>query len=347
MKELQYKKFSLKTHTKSQLAQQPSSCQFELTFGCGLHCRHCYCDCYNQPHFLKKELSTPAVKSLLDRIRKLGVIWLCFTGGDPLTRKDFGEIYSYAKKKGFLISVFISGYSLNKQHLELFKRQPPFVIEMTLNAVREQLYERISGVRGSFAKAIQAIQTLTKEKIPLKIKTLVTKDNFCQVAAIKKFLSLRGFSFFPDYHLFASLNGDTVVCQLRASVGDVMVLIGKEKNNDRNCGAVPKLKYPDSKLFWCALGAGQKFHVDPYGNLFLCPGIRSTSVSIVRRPISPVFKNMLQKVRESTFSARSKCADCRIRSWCLHCPGKAYAETRDMESPLDYYCRLTKEFLAR
>lgn len=264
-----------------------------------------------------------------------------------MTRKDFGEIYSYAKEKGFLISVFISGYFLSQQNLELFKRQPPFVIEMTLNAVSEQLHEYISRVKGSFAKAIQTIETLTKEKIPLKIKTLVTKDNLSQIPGIKKFLSLRGFSFFPDYHLFARLNGDTSVCQLRVSAGDVMVLIDKKKSNNRICGAVPKLKDYGNKLFWCALGAGQKFHIDPYGNLFLCPGIRNPSVSVVERTINPVFRKMLQKVRKSTFSARSKCANCRIRSWCLYCPGKAYLETKDMESFSDYYCQLTKEFLAR
>ena len=56
MKELQYRKFSVRTHARRGFMQQPSNCQFELTFGCRLHCRHCYSDCYNKAEFLKKEL---------------------------------------------------------------------------------------------------------------------------------------------------------------------------------------------------------------------------------------------------------------------------------------------------
>ncbi|MFQ5868041.1 MAG: radical SAM protein, partial [bacterium] len=87
MREIQYKTFSLRTHKKNWLLKRPNVCQFELTFGCNLHCKHCYTDCYNKPDCLKKELKTGEVKFILDKVYKAGVIWLCFTGGDPLTRK--------------------------------------------------------------------------------------------------------------------------------------------------------------------------------------------------------------------------------------------------------------------
>ncbi|GAF88367.1 unnamed protein product, partial [marine sediment metagenome] len=115
MREIQYKTFSLRTHKINWLLKRPNVCQFELTFGCNLHCKHCYTDCYNKPAYLKKELKTREVKFILDKVYKAGVIWLCFTGGDPLTRKDFLDIYSDAKDKGFIITLFTNGYSMTEE----------------------------------------------------------------------------------------------------------------------------------------------------------------------------------------------------------------------------------------
>ena len=56
MKEIQYKNFSFKRHTNALGQDKASVCQFELTYGCDLHCRHCYTDCYNKPDDQVKEL---------------------------------------------------------------------------------------------------------------------------------------------------------------------------------------------------------------------------------------------------------------------------------------------------
>jgi radical SAM protein with 4Fe4S-binding SPASM domain len=345
MQELQYRKFSSRTHQRIQQTDHPSSCQFELTFGCPLHCRHCYSDCYNSGRYLKKELNTKNVKAILDKIRQEGVIWLCFTGGDPLIRRDFPDIYSYARRKGFLVSVFTSGCSLTKEMLALFNRQPPFVIEMTLNAEERRLYEHISRVKGSFARAMESIRLLRAEKIPLKIKTMVTKDNVSHLSQIKEFIAGHGLSFNPDYHLFSRLNGDKAPLRLRVSPGAIIAATGKAKQVATVCEARPPLKNKDNKLFWCALGSGQEFHIDPYGNFFLCPAIRAPRENIINRPIKPVLLRLIERIREEEFSGRTKCASCRIRGWCLVCPGKAYSLTGNKESASRYYCRLTEEFL--
>jgi len=62
MKEIQYRTFSLKTHKKNWRAANPNICQFEVTFQCGLHCRHCYTNCYNNSEYIKKELVFKDIK---------------------------------------------------------------------------------------------------------------------------------------------------------------------------------------------------------------------------------------------------------------------------------------------
>jgi len=198
MKETQYIRFSAKTHTKNWQMRCPSVCEFELTFKCGLHCRHCYTDCYNKPGLIKDELDTKKIKSILDKVHAAGVIWLCFTGGDPLTRKDFPEIYAYAKNKGFIVTLFTNACSMTEEIADALKKSPPFVIEITLNAVTRDRYELISRVKGSFERAMDGIRMITERGLPLKIKTLVTRDNLEDVPRIKKYVERLGLDFKPS-----------------------------------------------------------------------------------------------------------------------------------------------------
>jgi radical SAM protein with 4Fe4S-binding SPASM domain len=357
MKEIQYKTFSLATHQKNYEIKRASVCQFELTFRCSLHCRHCYTDCYNKPAYLKKELNTQKVKVILDKIYQTGVIWLCFTGGDPLSRKDFLEVYSYAKTKGFIITVFTNGYLIDDKIIKCFKEKFPFVIEVTLNAATEKLYEKISQVKGSFSRVIKGIKLMVKEKLPLKIKTQVTKDNLEELPNIKRFLKRLGLEFCPSYILYPRLNGDKTPCNLRISPWEVLGLDGKTNLPEENCRlslnkkasrkvnlqkTVAETKNNQPYLFPCAVGGGDGFYLDPYGNAFLCNLLREPKFNLLKVDVGYALNRLLPWARERKFLSNSKCKDCSLKRLCYWCPGRTYLEKKNMEAPIEYYCKLAK-----
>jgi len=342
MRELQYKKFSLQTHKNNSQLKRPNVCQFELTFRCGIHCKHCYTDCYNKPNYAQKELKTKEVKFILDKVYKAGAIWLCFTGGDPLIRNDFLDIYAYAKDKGFLISIFTSAYSMSDEIAIYLKKRPPFVIEMTLNSVTKDLYENMSQVKGSFDRVMQKISLISKAKLPLKIKTQVTKDNLSQLPMIKKFIENRGLKFYPNYDLHARLNGDLAPCNLRIPLQRDSNLNRKKKQLDNDCQLSVQVA-PDTlnaNLFRCAVGGGDSINLDPYGNMFLCNLIRRPYFNLLKAEIKDAFGSLLPLVRNAVFTTESKCKSCNIREECFWCPGKALVETGDREAPIEDFCRL-------
>jgi radical SAM protein with 4Fe4S-binding SPASM domain len=349
MKDIPYKKFSLSTHKKNWQIDRPNVCQFELTFSCDFHCLYCYSDCYNKPSHIKRELSTQQIKFILDKVYDAGCLWLCFTGGDPLRRKDFLEIYDYAKQKGFIITIFTNGYSLTKEIADFLKAKPPFVVEITLNAVNKKTFEEISGLADSYEKTMKAINMLIKRKIPLKIKTMVIKNNLEQLPKIKKFVEALGLRFDPSPFIHARLNGDLTPCSLRISPQQALGLDGQFdtdaiQENEFNCSnrlnRDNRPKADSDYLFRCAAGGKDGIHIDPYGKMFFCLSLRQPSIDVLRQDIQEGLFRLFPKMRKERLVKGSTCRSCGIRYLCYSCPGNAFLEKGDMESHLEWYCEL-------
>ena len=90
--------------------------QLELTYRCQFDCVHCYCKSSADK---ARELTTGRWKKILDELQKAGCRWIGFTGGDPFIRTDFPQIYSYAKKKGFIVTILTNGVSMGAPILNL------------------------------------------------------------------------------------------------------------------------------------------------------------------------------------------------------------------------------------
>ncbi len=346
MKVIKYQDFSWGTHFNNSKLKKINSCQFELTFRCGLHCKHCYSDCYNKLEYSRKELQTNKVKLILDKLYNAGVIWLCFTGGDPLVRRDFIELYTYAKKKGFIVTIFTNGYSIDEKIVNCFKELPPFVIELTLNGATEHTYEKISQVKGSFALVKNNIDLVLKSGIKLKIKTQVTIDNVKELSKIEEFIDSRRLEIKPSFDLFPRLDGDLTPCSYRLSPQDILDIV-KEKiilplSDFESCGE--NNKSGDNNLFQCAIGNKDNLLVDPYGNTFPCMKVRTPNFDLLVMDIKYALNKLNSYIKNKKFCSLAKCALCKLRKHCYWCPGKSLLENKNMESEIDYYCDLARTF---
>jgi hypothetical protein len=66
---------------------------WDFTHQCNLRCNHCYS---NSGTAQEGELNTQQALAVVDQIADAGVIALAFSGGEPLTRKDFFEVARHA-----------------------------------------------------------------------------------------------------------------------------------------------------------------------------------------------------------------------------------------------------------
>ena len=113
-------------HAKGKRLGLPIAGTFELTARCNFNCPMCYVHLtQEQVDAAGKELTAQQWLDIAREARDRGMIFALLTGGEPLVRKDFFEIYKGMKELGLVISVNSNGSMLRGEILEKFLEDPP------------------------------------------------------------------------------------------------------------------------------------------------------------------------------------------------------------------------------
>ncbi len=100
-----YQDWSLSLHDRIVAQRVPIDGSIEVTRRCNLACVHCFNNlALGDQEACRKELTYEEHCRILDEMAAEGCLWLLYTGGEIFVRKDFLDIYAYAKKKGFPIT---------------------------------------------------------------------------------------------------------------------------------------------------------------------------------------------------------------------------------------------------
>ena len=181
------------------------SFDLEITARCNNNCRHCYINLSPGDLAAKSvELSPKEISDIANDAVKLGAIWCLITGGEPLLRPDFEEIYLLLKRKGLLLSIFTNATLINEKHIALFKKYPPRDIEITVYGATKETYEGITRLSGSFDMFTRGLDLLVSSGIKALIKAMALRGNLHEMNAIADFCRERTkdyFRFDPVLHL--------------------------------------------------------------------------------------------------------------------------------------------------
>ena len=339
IRKIDYENFSENFKYKMQAKGIPIEGQWELTFHCNLKCAHCYV--VEDP--TKKELTLPEITDILDQIHQEGGLWLCLTGGEPLLREDFLDIYTYAKKKGFLITLFTNGTLITPEIADHLQEYPPFMIDITLNGITAETYERITRVPGSFKKCLEGIDLILERNLPLTLKSVGMNLNRDEILKIKEYVEGLGRAKYRyDSLLIARSDGSREPCQLRLSPEEAIDIESTDETMQeewkRYLLSEHELSNPDN-LFRCGAGISS-FDINPYGELQLCHILRKPNFNLHNGSFREGFYQLFPKIRSAKYQTNSKCRNCNFWYLCPQCPARAELENGDQEAPVDYFCQL-------
>jgi radical SAM protein with 4Fe4S-binding SPASM domain len=342
--EIPYSEFSLKFHQMGLEQRFPLGVTTEITERCNLRCAHCY---INRPAGDRKaqarELTAEKWQGLLEQMAAAGTLWLLFTGGEPLLRPDFQEIYLAAKQAGMIITLFTNGTLITPEIADFLKDFPPFSVEITVYGLTRETYERVTRAPGSHQRCFEAIELLRARGLPLVLKTSVMTLNVSELWSLKNWALSSGAQFRFDAVLNPRLDGGKNPLDLRLPPAEVVALDLKDEGRMKEWQEfVKKYLNPPTDpelLFHCGAGL-DNFHVDPYGRMFPCMMMRSQGFDLTRGSIEEGWRDFMPGVRGQKAREDTPCRRCRLISLCGQCPAWATLEYGDREAQVDYLCDL-------
>lgn len=153
---------------------KPHHVQWMLTRRCNYRCKSC--DVWRDPK-PTAELSTEKVKAGLDVLRKMGVIEIVLSGGNPLLREDIGEIIDYASRY-FITTIYDNGSQAVKKIDDLQKAD---FVAISLDTLDEKKYDYLKGVHGAWKNALNAVQTLHNQGITVGVSPTISQLNIYEI----------------------------------------------------------------------------------------------------------------------------------------------------------------------
>lgn len=335
------------------------SFDLEVTGRCNNNCRHCYINLGAEDKLAKeKELSLDKIKDIARQAVSLGAVWCLITGGEPLLRKDFFDIYLSLKKQGLLVSVFTNATLINKKHVEFFKRYPPRDIEVTVYGVTEKVYETVTRTPGSFKAFMKGLELLLENNISVRFKAMAVNSNVDSLEEIKRFCKSRTkdyFRFDPFLHL--RFDGDQKRNEeikterlLSSRIADIERSDQERfQSLTKNCDRLinyDRHSYETkcTHIFYC--GSGNKSFTVGYDGFFrLCSSLNHPDCvyDLKKGSVLDAWENFVPKVRSMRSNKKEfleRCKICPLVNLCLWCPAHAHLETGQLDTPVDYFCEI-------
>ena len=344
----------------------------ELTERCNSNCIHC---CINRPAddawAVSHEMTTKQINDLLRQAADLGCLQVRFTGGEPLLRPDFEDIYLYSRRLGLKVLLFTNGRLLTPDLANLFAHIPLLVpIEITVYGMHRESYEAVTRVPGSFAEFRGGLDRLLERQVPFVVKSVILPQNRAEMAEFEAWArTLPGMDRPPAYAMSLELRNrrdsavkNATIASLRLPAQEVLSVLTRNPDGyrrDLSEFAARFLKQPHDRLFSC--GAGRSVCVDAYGRAQPCMGLRAPELScnLVSGTVNAAAadaqkKNStglnlaealvrFQKYREMRAQNPEylrRCARCFLRGLCEQCPAKSWTEHGHLDTPVEYLCEI-------
>lgn len=322
----------------------PVSGMIELTRRCNLKCVHCYLG-EGDDRFGNGEMTTEQVIDVIDQITAAGCLYLAITGGDPMMRKDFPEVYRHAKEAGLLVTVMCDGVLVTKKIVDLFRELPPSAVEISLYGATAETYEKITRIPGSFPRCVRGIGRLVDADIKVRIKTVLMSLNAHEADDMRQLARDFGLDLRMDAAIFPCLHtSDKRPLDLRVPPQQVVQI---ELSDPKSVASWieyldrPAPEAPKDKLYVCGAGV-TGFYIDPFGYAYPCMMTTRYRYSLLETDFQTLWSVRMGELHDKKPRADYECAGCDLQRACASCPGFHDQEHGAEDVKSEYVCDTAK-----
>jgi MoaA/NifB/PqqE/SkfB family radical SAM enzyme len=186
------------------------SSAFEITSRCNFKCIHCYIDeNERKEEYNQQDLNFRQVCTIIDKLIDFGCLQLLLTGGEPLLRDDFLDIYLYAKKRGLIVDIFTNATLIDDRSIDCFIKYPPRTIQVSLYGMSKDIYESLTQVAGAYEITCNNIELLLKKGFNVRLAFPILALNKPDFSKIKSYTENKKIHLAYNPVIFPSLDGNT------------------------------------------------------------------------------------------------------------------------------------------
>jgi len=269
---------------------------------------------------------------LIDELSKLKPTYFVLSGGEPLLRRDFFELASYAVKKGLHISLATNGLLLDEEVATKLKDVGVKSVYVSVDGASPITNDRIRG-RGSFRKAINAVEICVKSGLRTGIAMTITKINVKDVPRMINLAMNLGVSTLSFRRFKPAGRGFVNRFELELSIKQHKEFLTLLKCKKEELQGVLKIRYHDplwalidSKNYSPCVAGRSLFSIMPNGDVWACPHLPISAGNIREKPLEQIWENssFLKQLRNREL-LRGKCSICQHKYVCGGCRSAAYA----------------------
>lgn len=331
----------------------PLSGSIDLTYRCNNNCRHCWLRIPPGAPEKQDELSFDEMCHIVDEARSMGCRHWSISGGEPMLRPDFAEIFDYITSRSASYSINTNGTMITPEIAQLMKRKGSKMV--ALYGATEAVHDHITQNPGSFQATMRGFELLKEAGAGFTVQIIPMKDNFHEYPAmieLAKSLSHHYRVGAPWLYLSACGTDEknAEIAAQRLPPAEVIALdkpdlsYEEQHRTEDSCTSDPT----DDHLFARCIEARRDFHVDPYGGMTFCCFLKDPSMRYDLRTGSfeeaweTFIPSLADKIRGGD-EYRENCGSCEKRSDCRWCPVYAYLETGRYSAKIPYLCTVANE----
>lgn len=148
----------------------PLSVCWQITTKCNLNCKYCLsnsgCDGI-------AGLETKRAKKIIEMLGELGINRLDFTGGEPLLRKDLGELIEFAKSKNISTIVTTNTILLNDENIKILQHAD--LVQISIDGPEE--IHNMQRQAAVYNRTIENIKKLQSANCKIRLNSFIFNSN--------------------------------------------------------------------------------------------------------------------------------------------------------------------------
>ena len=335
-------------HAKAASQGIPLSGNFELTPRCNFNCKMCYVHKQVKP---EQELSAREWLEIGKNAADAGMVFLLLTGGEPLMRKDFREIYTGLKRLGLMISINTNAALIDEDWVEFFRKDPPLRFNISLYGGSEATYRALCGHEG-FGRVTWAIKALREAGMQVRLNASITPENAADIPAIYAFgeqvgVPVKGTAYmFPPARINGRAYGSspyrftpedaaryTLTCREQYMTPEALSRGADASTESEDCSD------GQGERMRCRAGK-TAFWVTWDGRMLPCGMFPTEGYSLADGEFTEIWCRIKQDTAAITLPP--ECRACSHKEQCPACAAACLSETGNTTVCPEYVCRMTK-----